>query len=124
MKQVKALVIRANGVIETPTLDLSDDMTGLQTLQGIVGGMIEVISSRNGWGGYCNEEGKLYGLPTNILATALANDHGWRGAGSDTLVGDVVFFGRMYSTDDGDVHEDAPEWLIDAALATKLDLMM
>lgn len=51
----------------------------LKTLQGIVGGYIEVVSMGEGIALVLNEEGKLVGLPANF------------GLGRDVIVGDVLF---------------------------------
>jgi len=55
----------------------------LEQLQKIVGGLIEYVPIHDGGYMYCNEEGKLLGLPPNPYATELI-DFG------DVIVGDVV----------------------------------
>lgn len=119
---VKALIVKTSGEVEVRDLDLQQDMAGLRTLQDAVGGYIEGIVG-NGWNGYCNEEGKLLGLPFNRVATALASYAGWTGAGADVLCGDVIFFGNITTTEDEDIHEDVPPGLvalaIEIATATK-----
>lgn len=57
----------------------------LSHLQKAVGGMIEVVPSKqDGYSIICNEEGKLKDLPINYKATILH----WHA--SDPLCGDVV----------------------------------
>lgn len=63
--------------------------SSLEMLQARVGGYIEaapIFDRRLTM--YCNEEGKLQGLPVNRLATILL-DHG----AHDVIVGDVVLVG-------------------------------
>jgi len=69
----------------------SGDMI-LPALQGIVGGYIEIVPFFSTWHGercvvFCNEHGKLNGLPMNVRATAF-----WlqQYPTSDYLVGDVA----------------------------------
>jgi hypothetical protein len=61
----------------------------LEELQHVVGGYIEAVYLRDGWIMMINEEGKLLGLPYNVLATHLARTHGSLSA-DDYIVGDVV----------------------------------
>lgn len=56
------------------------------------GGHLEGISG-DGWFGYCDEEGKLKGLPINRTATVLARMFGWPPGGQDVLCGTIVFCG-------------------------------
>ena len=58
----------------------------LAELQGFVGGYIELVPCRGTV--YCNEEGRLRGLPINEKATTQA---ALRGFSSVILVGDVLF---------------------------------
>lgn len=77
----------------------------LRTLQGIVGGYLEAVNTMHDEDGYpqaiiwCNEEGKLEGLPINRRATAL-----WyalnRGPTGDTLSGTVILTGPSDSEGD------------------------
>lgn len=64
-----------------------------EALSSIVGGYIEYVYVTDGVHAYCNEEGKLQGLPANL--------------GVDLLVGTVIFLG-----DDGEGNEAdlPPEW--------------
>jgi hypothetical protein len=81
----------------------------LEWLQHTVGGYIEIFTGRPGWHGYCNEEGKLLGLPINKLATGFARELGWNDRGVDFIVGDVVFLGNGVDGEEASV----PEWLLD-----------
>lgn len=61
--------------------------TNLETLQKAVGGWIELVYTKHNDEMYINEEGKLHGLPINILATKLFGR-------DDVIVGDVVIVRR------------------------------
>ena len=67
----------------------------LSTLQGAVGGYIEIVPTRDGRLLVCNEEGKLKGLPVNWKATELT-----RGilAAEDLVVGDCVIADKVEIT--------------------------
>lgn len=83
----KALQVTTAGQVKT--LDLSED--SLATLQAGVGGYIQAIDLTTSMTMWCNEEGKLNGLPHNPFAQKL-----WDvafGADTDYIVGDVVFTG-------------------------------
>ena len=73
-----AYILRVDGNIERmegkPTLD---------ELQQAVGGNIEYVPTAMGGYLYCNEEGKLMGLPANYPATQMIDF-------PDIIVGDVV----------------------------------
>lgn len=56
----------------------------LETLQQAVGGWIEHVILADGRDAFCDEEGKLKGLPVNLVATALWADP------FDVLCGPVV----------------------------------
>lgn len=66
----------------------------LWTLQGIVGGYIEVVPLKNGVYAIVNEEGKQRGMKPNIPY------------GNDALVGTVVLAGI-----DGDEFTDVPRFM-------------
>ncbi len=55
----------------------------LEELQKAVGGYIEGVTTANGGRFYCNEEGKLMGLPHNPAANSMIDF-------DDYIVGDVV----------------------------------
>ncbi len=76
-----ATIIRADGSTE-PLTDMS-----LPSLQGAVGGYIEIVATNDGRLLVLDEEGKCKNKPVNEKATALT-----RGivADDDLIVGDVV----------------------------------
>lgn len=66
-------IIRPNGTVEVQPIDAEPE---LEVLQKIVGGYIEVVPGfklfeREPCIAFCNEEGKLQGLPYNATATVL-----------------------------------------------------
>lgn len=82
----KALHIKTDGtVIE---LDLSKD--SLEKLQEAVGGLVQAIDILHDLTMWCNEEGKLIGLPFNPYGQDF-----WVSAYGDTdwIVGDIVLTG-------------------------------
>lgn len=89
-------VIKTDGTLER--LDLSDPKQELTSLQGAVGGYVQVIELSDTMAMWVNEEGKLAGLPYNGIATAL-----WEarfGVGTDVIMGNAVFTGTP--DEDGD----------------------
>ena len=83
----KAIRVTTEGLIQE--LDISED--SLSTLQNGVGGWVQAIDLTTSMTMWCNEEGKLEGLPHNPFAQKL-----WDvafGADTDYIVGDVVFTG-------------------------------
>lgn len=89
----------------------------LKALQDAVGGWIEAIdlSHHEVSAGtmYMNEEGKLRGLPVNVLATdaarAMSRISMW-----DEIVGDVVVLGPTdRKGDDTEIPEDLKNWFYD-----------
>ena len=70
--------------------DFSAGLDGMKEAVG--GGYIEGIGG-DGWTGYCDEEGKINGLPVNVRATPLARVLGW--PAGDVLCGPVVFLGPV-----------------------------
>lgn len=92
--RVHAAIVGADG-----TVLLGPIPTDLASLQGIVGGYLEVVHlGRDGTHAYCNEDGIEQRLPLNRVATAamhtLSPAHE-----TCALYGQVVFLG---STPDGD----------------------
>ena len=77
-----ATLIKANGVAENINPD--GKKFKLETLQGLVGGYIEVVPIGHGECAVCDEEGKLKGKPLNIPATMMCN------RAYDPFVGDIV----------------------------------
>lgn len=95
---VKALVITADGMVEARVI-----VPDLDTLQAIVGGLIECVSLASDCHLYCSEEGKLDGLPVNAAATMLV-EHCRPGFMSrDVIVGDVVVLGSSPDGEEADV---------------------
>jgi hypothetical protein len=84
---IRALVITT---VETVQADVRDIEPSLDGFQAIVGGWLEGIGGDD-WRGYCDEEGKIKGLPVNVRATRLARLFGW--PSGDLLCGPVVFVG-------------------------------
>ena len=82
----KVVVVKVDGTVQDCNLE------SLQQIQSAVGGWIELIRVGKLGSGFVNEEGKLKGLPINVLATLI-----WHKARpttkGDFLVGDVVFCG-------------------------------
>lgn len=97
MTDVKILYVTPGYGVEVRTVD-SDDLTVFQQL---VGGFIEAIYSDR-FTAFINEEGRLQGLPANVLASVLAARFGWMRAANEPLVGPVIFLGPG-ATDQGDV---------------------
>lgn len=62
----------------------------LETLQEAVGGLIQAVDLTPRLTMWCNEEGKLMGLPVNPVATAMWTRYFGE---TDVIVGDVVFTG-------------------------------
>ena len=58
----KGIVIKTNGKVESVMVD------GLKGMQDIVGGYIECILGVDDWNLWGNEEGRLIGLPMNMVA--------------------------------------------------------
>lgn len=89
-KGVMTIITCDNTVTHMPL----DHVPSLQELQAQVGGCIERVPyfdtyNRAPCVAYCNEEGKLEGLPMNVVATALWYESIDAVIG-DTLVGNVV----------------------------------
>lgn len=73
-----AYLLKVDGTIEQMKWNPS-----LEEIQAAVGGYIEFVPTGNVGYMYCNEEGKLLGLPVNKAATSMI-------AFDDIVVGDVV----------------------------------
>lgn len=98
---ISALVVHTDGSKHYRLLDRDEVNSGL--LNELVDGWIEYVPVTPGVHAYCNEVGKLNGLPENRTATILAGR-----VGVDILVGTVVFLGEGEDGEDGDL---PPEWL-------------
>lgn len=86
----KAIVIRTDGSKEIVEFD---DTTAYDVIKDGVGGWIEHVGLPDeGLSMYVNEEGKLEGLPINLLATDLfADQYPYL---DDVIVGNAVFVGE------------------------------
>lgn len=62
----------------------------LENLQEAVGGLIQAVDLSSNLTMWCNEEGKLNGLPVNPVATAMWTRYFGE---TDVIVGNVVFTG-------------------------------
>ncbi len=85
-----ALVIKADGKIHG--IDLGENsLDEYEVLSGAVGGMVQAVPlGDSGLVLWCNEEGKLIGLPYNDKATKLWVKY-W--GQTDVMVGDCVITG-------------------------------
>ncbi|MGV8973686.1 MAG: DUF3846 domain-containing protein [Rhodoglobus sp.] len=103
---VKILWIDTHEDINVELREVPADLDGLRSEVG--GGWLEAIGPYDGshdWTGYCDEEGKIVGLPVNVRATRLARLIGW--TTGDTLNGPVVFLGPADADgNDTDVGDD------------------
>lgn len=98
--------LRINTDFTTEVLDLSNNE--YQQLSGAVGGLIQAVDLKPDLSLWCNEEGKLVGLPVNLVCT-----HMWErafGPGSDVIVGDCVFTGG--TDEDGETIELSQAWIV------------
>lgn len=88
--------------------DVGDAAIPLKTLQEVVGGYIELVGiNRTEFVIVINEEGKLQGLPPNLLATMLYNCR------FDTIVGNVAIVkeGMVHGEPDlVGLEDDEVEW--------------
>lgn len=106
---VRAVIIPVEGDL----IRCSEPRAGLLAVaQKTVGGWIEGVVLGAEAILYCNEEGKLQGLPFNPRATALAMSYGSLGHG-DVICGPVLVLGA--ATPSGD-EQDAPAVLWDSAV--------
>jgi hypothetical protein len=81
-----AIHLRADGSVSQ--VQIPQDDTSLEFLQGLVGGLIEYIALSGDLHMYVNEEGKLNDLPFNNNATALLKLE--RPELNDIILGDAV----------------------------------
>lgn len=87
-KEVQILGIDTNGEMVAPMVKRK-----LELFQGIVGGLIEPLSTKE-FTMYINEEGKIYNLPLNEIATMIALKHKLI-SHQDAIVGNVFFVGPV-----------------------------
>jgi len=103
---MKALVIPTEG--EPREVEIPEGYPGhLDGLQAAVGGWIEYVPTQLDVTLYCNEEGKIEGLPPNRTATAL---FGTMLMQHDYLAGDVVIIGPP-DAEGNDTSLDTQAWL-------------
>ena len=73
---------------------ISDKKPTLEEMQEFVGGYIQVVKGIDGSQIIVNEEGKIYGLPTNVVATTFYLGEDWDDDTSamvhDVLVGNAM----------------------------------
>lgn len=78
-----AILVQTNGKLKEVHPKNGADFS-LEELRNFVGGHIEVAKTKNGYPMVINEEGKLIGLPLNVIATILyGNDY-------DCIVGEAL----------------------------------
>jgi hypothetical protein len=77
-------------VLTDCSFNSSIEDTELETLQDAVGGLIQAVDLTTSLTMWCNEEGKLIGLPVNPVATAMWTRYFGE---TDIIVGNVVFTG-------------------------------
>ena len=105
-----AMVVPVMGdpyVIQVP----EDSTALLAVYQKVVEGWIELVPNPHGVTVYCNEEGKIHGLPPNYRATALFGDwlQPW-----DIIAGNVIVVGPPDDDGDDTDLENVEEWLAKA----------
>lgn len=113
MTDIKILYVTPDYSVEVRTLDPAD----LAAFQELVGGYIEAIYS-DSFTAFINEEGRLYNLPPNGLASVLAFRFGWQRAAADPLLGPVVFVGAG-ATAQGDVLPVSDELISEAQVVAE-----
>lgn len=96
MTPIKMLIIEPGG--EIIVRDIEPTLTNLQHALG--GGYLEGVTL-DSCHLYCDEEGKLKGLPINTLATVLAHKLGW--PPGDMICGRALFFGNHPEGAEADV---------------------
>jgi len=102
-----AIKLNTDGV--AVEVDLAEQGSQLKQLQEAVGGWIEAVDLNPTLTMWCNEEGKLIGLPFNSLATDLWEEFFGK---TDSIKGNVIFTGG--------VDEEGSTLGLDEATANKL----
>jgi hypothetical protein len=103
----KALLIKADGELETLTYEADN---GYPALREAVGGLIDCVSGDANLVGYVNDEGLLIGLEPNFVASALFGR---------PLVGNCVVVSCVSPEGEYDGRDyDAPEALFTEAFST------
>lgn len=117
MKKAVYIVLEPSGSLEQVEMTVHaspDRYIGLEELQLSVGGLIELVTTTGNVSLFCNEEGKLLGLPVNDVATDLWHhylsghleevDGDWDTSkillNYDRLVGSVVIAGAVNKNGD------------------------
>lgn len=105
-RTVAALIISTDGQVRAV-----DTLPNLAALQKVVGGYLECLTLRESPNVhlYCNEEGKLDGLPGNRLATELAEHYIPGFARHDIICGDVIVLGSTTDGEEADVPQDVED---------------
>lgn len=111
-------IIRAIAISPDGSAEVKQILSDLETLQGLVGGDIQIIVPTQDlgyqWCGYVNEEGKPRHLPVNRVANEIAELLGWEGRqGGDFLVGTMVIVGPGDGETDSSVGDDVIELVRD-----------
>lgn len=94
-------------ISENGAVTAREDEPTLEALQQAVGGYIEAVEL-NGATMFCNEDGKLSGLPLNEAATFIARRSGAIRT-LDAIVGNAVLTGEPDSN--GDITDLDEAWL-------------
>jgi hypothetical protein len=87
MKNFKSKILKSNG--EQVEVAPKGKHFSLAEMQEIVGGNIEMVFLKNNMIMVVNEEGKLFNLPMNFMATLLMKEFS-----NDFVVGDVLITSR------------------------------
>lgn len=88
---MKALVVKTDG-----TYEVIDQEWNYDQINRAVGGWIQAVYFPHYKAeAYVHEEGKVIGLPENVVATNVWYNSGAQILLGDFLVGDVVFFGEV-----------------------------
>jgi hypothetical protein len=105
---VKALFIPVSGPARIEEVERND----LRSMQDLVGGYLEAVWLPGAGRAhlYVNEEGKLNGLPMNVVANTLW--HRLTGPSGDVLVGDALVLGGTAAGNEA----DCPQWVVDLVL--------
>lgn len=86
----RAVRVTTKGAIEVIDISVGSELTNLQAA---VGGNIQPVDLTPEVTMWCNEEGKLIDLPFNPYAQLYWNR--FFGAGTDAIMGDVIFTGGV-----------------------------
>lgn len=111
---INVVIIKPEGEPQLATIDPE-----LEAFQQIVGGYIEPVGLYHmGAGAYINEEGKIYGLPYNEVASLLCHEQNAIFE-FDDIAGPMVVFGYVdEDVDEEDYYSDIPPEVSAAILKT------